>query len=407
MILDDMLRYSISNLWSRKLRSSLSVLSILIGIAAIFALVSFGQGINSWVNDFAQEMGTDKVFLLPGGGLNTPPGTSNNPFTGDDLDFVKKVRGVDEATGLMMSYGKAEYKDYRERYPFVLGLSTESDQKNLVEEMFGGIEIMEGRGIKKGDKMKAALGYLHSVEEELWKKPVSVGDSITINGKEIEITGFYEEVGSPADDAQIYVSQETYEAIFEKDTYEYIYMRASSDQKPEELAGRVKEKFRNHRGQKEGQEDFKVQTFEDVLSTFTNIITVINGVLIIIALISIIVAAVNIMNTMYTSILERTREIGIMKAIGSRNRYILIIFMTEAGLLGLIGGLMGIILGYIIANIGGAAASAYGLSLLKPAFPWWLTLGCIMFAFLIGALSGLLPAVQASKLKPVDALRYE
>jgi len=76
-------------------------------------------------------------------------------------------------------------------------------------------------------------------------------------------------------------------------------------------------------------------------------------------------------------------------------------------ILGLVGGVIGIIFGYIIAKIGGAIASAYGLSLLKPAFPWWLTAGCLLFAFLVGAGSGLIPSVQASKLNPVDALRYE
>ena len=113
----DILKYSISNLWNRKMRSFLTVLSILIGITAIFALISFGQGINSWMNEFAQEMGTDKIFLLPGSGLATAPGTSNILFTEDDIDFIKKVKGVDEVTGMLLSYGKVEFKDFRERLP--------------------------------------------------------------------------------------------------------------------------------------------------------------------------------------------------------------------------------------------------------------------------------------------------
>jgi len=121
----------------------------------------------------------------------------------------------------------------------------------------------------------------------------------------------------------------------------------------------------------------------------------------------VLVAAVNIMNTMYTAVLERTKEIGIMKAIGSRNRYILMIFFFESGILGLIGGTIGILFGYGLAKMGGAIAAEAGYALLQPFFPWWLTVGCLTFAFLVGATSGFFPALQASKLKPVDALRYE
>lgn len=383
------------------------MLSILIGIAAIFTLISFGQGINSWVNEFAQEMGTDKIFLMPGGGLNNPPGTSNNPFDEDDLEFVRKIKGVDEGTGMMIAYGKVQYEDYPEKYPFVIGFSTDSKEKRLVEEMFGGIGILEGRDLKKGDFLKVTLGYSHTQDNVMWKKRVNLGDKIEIRDKEVEVIGFYEEVGSPADDAQLYVSHETYEELFETDYFEYIYVRSSKGENPEEIAEKIKEKIRKDRGQKEGEEDFSVQTFEDVLETFTSIITILNGVLVIIALISIVVAAVNIMNTTYTSILERTREIGVMKAIGARNRYILVVFMTEAGVLGFLGGVIGVTIGYGISKLGGFIAAQSGLALLKPAFPWWLTTGCLLFAFLIGAVSGLVPSVQASKLKPVDALRYE
>jgi len=406
-MIKDIFKYSISNLWNRKTRSLLSVLSILIGIAAIFALISFGQGLNLWINEFAQEMGIDKVMMLPGGGLTAAPGTSNIRFTKDDLEFVKKIKGVDEATAMFADSGKVGFKDYREIYTFVIGLSTESSEKRLVEEMFGGIEIEEGRDLKKGDVLKATAGYSFTVPDRLFKKPVSVGDKIEINDVEVEIIGFYEEIGSPTDDAQIYLSNEGFEEIFKIEEFEYIYLRASPGQDPSELAERVKEKFRKYRGQKEGEEDFVVQTFEDIMETFTNVLNILNGVLVLIALISVVVAAVNIMNTMYTSILERTREIGVMKAIGAKNKFILLVFIAESGLLGIIGGAFGIIVGYGISYLGGRIAAIYGLTMLRPASPAWLIISCLLFAFSVGAGSGLLPAFQASKLKPVDALRYE
>jgi putative ABC transport system permease protein len=406
-MITDILKYSISNLWSRKLRSFLTILSILIGITSIFALVSFGQGINKWVDSFAQEMGTDKVFLMPGGGLSSAPGASNIKFTGEDLDFLKKINGVDEATAMMATSAKVKFNDYPEKYTLVIGLSTAGSERRLVEEMFGGIETIDGRSIKKGDVLKVTLGYSFTVPNRLFKKPISVGDKVKINDIEVEVVGFYEEVGSPTDDAQIYLSQEGFKELFNIDDFEYIYIRAAPDQNPADLADRIKEKFRKYRGQKEGEEDFTVQTFEDALKTFTNIIIILNGILVMIALISVVVAAVNIANTMYASILERTQEIGVMKSIGAKNGYILFIFIAESGILGLIGGIIGVILGYSISKLGGFIATSYGLSLLSPVFPWWLTVGCLLFAFLVGSISGLLPALQASKLKPVDALRYE
>jgi len=113
------------------------------------------------------------------------------------------------------------------------------------------------------------------------------------------------------------------------------------------------------------------------------------------------------MNTMYTAVLERTKEIGVMKSLGAKNSDIVFIFIFESGLLGSIGGILGVIFGYIIASLGGQAAASAGFSLLKPIFPPVLIIGCILFAFLVGAGAGLLPARQASQLKPVDALRYE
>ena len=150
-----------------------------------------------------------------------------------------------------------------------------------------------------------------------------------------------------------------------------------------------------------------MQTYEDAIAVFNTILLIINGVLVLIALVSLLVATVNIMNTMYTAVLERTSEIGVMKAIGATNESILMLFIVESGLLSLIGGIFGVGVGYLIATTGGAMAAAAGYSFLKPVFPFWLILGCLVFSFLVGALAGYLPAKQASRLQPVDALRYE
>ena len=403
-MIKDILKYSTSNIWKRKLRSSLTILSILVGIAAIFALISFGQGLEKYIDDFAQQQGTDKILIQPKG-LPTP-GTSNVIFDKDDITFIKKIKGVDEATGWMASYGKVEFKDFKDKYMLVLGFSTESEERRLVEEI-ATIEVEQGRNLKKGDTLKVLLGYNYLVPDKIFKRAITTGDKLEINDIEVEVIGFYEKVGNPQDDSQIYLSHEGFEDIFEKDTFEYIAIRSSAGVDASLLSEKIQEDFREHRNQEEGEEDFFVQTFEQAIETFTSVILIMNAVLVLIALISIVIAAVNIMNTMYTSILERTREIGIMKSVGAKNKTIQRIFMIESGLLGLIGGILGITLGFIIAKAGEFTAESYGLSFLKPVFSPWLIIGCLLFALLVGVASGFLPSLRASKLNPVEALRYE
>ena len=402
----DILKYSISNLWNRKTISFLTILSILVGIAAIFALSSFGLGIQYFMEDMAKQMGTDKIMIMPKDYM-TALGESNVALTEEDLDFIKKTKGIDEATGMMFSSAKIKFKDYREIYPYVAGISTDAKEKRIVEEMFAGFGMEKGRSLKKGDVLKAAVGYSYLIPNKVFKKPVSVGDKIEINDIKVEVVGFYEEIGNPADDINVYISLEGFKEIFEEENYFYLLLRSAPDQDPTELAVRIKERFRKYKDQKKGEEDFFVQSFEEVMGTYSIIMNVLIGILVLIALISVFVAAINIMNTMYTSILERTREIGIMKSIGAKNRFILWVFVIESGFLGLIGGTIGIMLGYLIATGGGLIAASQGLSMLRPIFPLWLIVSCLLFALLVGTLSGILPARQASKLKPVDALRYE
>lgn len=131
------------------------------------------------------------------------------------------------------------------------------------------------------------------------------------------------------------------------------------------------------------------------------------GFVILIALISVIVSAINTSNTMITSVLERVREIGVMKSVGARNSEIMKIFLFESGFLGFVAGVLGVGIGWIISYVLGKIIAGAGWSFISPAYPWSLFAGCIFFATLTGALSGLVPAINASRISPVQALRYE
>jgi putative ABC transport system permease protein len=398
------LLYALRNLIHRKMRSWLTILSVLIGVTAIFALISFGLGIQVYVDQLAEDAGTDKLFIQARG--VGAPGTDSNFFiTKDDVDFVDKINGVQEVSGVYLKAGEIKYKE-QVRINFLAGLDTR--KQDFVDELIF-VDIDEGRKLKKNDVNKVVLGYNYQIDDKQFNRGINVGDKVTINSVPMEVVGFYEEIGNPADDANIYVTYDTFEQLYPdtKDKFGYAMIKAAQSENPSNLAIKIEEKLRKFKGQEEGKEKFFVQTFADALATFGSIILVINGVLVLIALVSVLVASVNIMNTMYTAVLERTKEIGVMKAIGAQNKDILWIFVIESGFLGMVGGIIGVIFGYLIASAAGRAAAASGFASLQPVFPPFLIVASLLFAFLLGVFSGLLPARQASRLKPVEALRYE
>ncbi len=398
------IKYSLQNLMHRRLRSFLSVLSILIGITAIFALVSFGLGVRIYMEDIAEEMGTNKLYIQAKG-PGIPGMDPNFFFTKEEVDFIGKIKGVDEVLGMYVATPEIEFKKQK-KYAFLI--SVDPDKIDFVDETFT-VTVTRGRHLKKGDLSKVVLGYNYQIDKRIFRRAVSLGDKVEINGERFEVIGFYEDIGNPQDDSNIYITEEAFELAFpeKKGKFGYAMMSADRGVDPRALADKIEDKLRKRRGQEKGKEDFFVMTMEDAFEIFANIMNVINGILILIALVSLVVAAVNIMNTMYTSVLERTKEIGVMKAVGAKNSNIMLIFVIESGLLGIVGGIIGIIFGYAIARIGGYAVSMAGYGFLQPMFPWYLTAGCLLFAFFVGSVAGLLPAYQASQLKPVDALRYE
>jgi putative ABC transport system permease protein len=164
--------------------------------------------------------------------------------------------------------------------------------------------------------------------------------------------------------------------------------------------------LRKERNVKVGEEDFTVQTPQKTLETLKSTLFAIQLFVIIIAMISLLVGGIGIMNTMYTAVLERSKEIGIMKSIGARNSTIFVIFFIESGLLGMVGGIIGILLGlafaYGLAFIGRVAL---GSELIQATISVWLLVGALAFSFILGTFFGVLPAYNASRLNPVDSLR--
>ncbi len=395
----DYFRIAFSTFMNQKKRTFLTLIGIFIGIAAVVSLISLGQGMQYEINKQFASLGTNKVFVQPGrGGL-----VETNKLTDKDLQAIRSVSGVDSAGGSAFKMAKIHFGK-ETKYSWVIGLDVHASDKSLGEDF--GFKTVAGREID-GDS-DAMVGY-DIWNANMFKKASDIGDKIEIEGKKFNIVGNVERRGNPQDDRQIEITLDAAIDTFglSKDKLDYIFVSTKDGAKPSDVAERIKKALRKTRGVDEGDEDFIVQTSEQLVEAFGTVLTIVQIVLISIAGISLLVGGVNITNTMYTSVLERTREIGVMKAIGARNSDVFLIFLIESGILGLVGGVMGIALGVSLSKLVAFGAAAGGYSIITAVFPWYLTFGALAFSFFVGGLAGTLPAIQASKLKPVDSLRYE
>jgi len=404
-MLKDFFVLGLNNLKRRRLRSWLTMIGIFIGIAAVVALVSLGQGLQDYISEEFEKLGADKIMVLSK--TVGPPGSATSKsliLTSKDLKVIENVRGVDWAIGILVKTGQVKVGKQLK-----VGLATGIDSEDLkILEESVDFDIIDGRGFKKGEKYKVVVGYNHAYGDT-WDKPLRIGSTIKIEDVDFKVVGIAEKVGNVFDDGSLHVPKETLKEILDiEDEESQIVVKTAEGFDPEEVAEAIERKLRRFRDEEEDQETFRVQTSEQLLEFFQSIFGVVQGVLVGIAAISLLVGGIGIMNTMYTSVLERTKEIGTMKAIGARNSHVLLLFLLESGLLGLVGGLIGVAIGISLAKIVEYVAGIYiGMGLLRASMNPIILIGALAFSFVIGTLSGILPAMQASKLKPADALRYE
>lgn len=400
----EIINYALKNLWQRKSRSFLTVFSILIGIASIFIFASFGIGLYSYVNSIAGDAGVDK-FLIQSRGSGAPGVDDTFKLEDKDLQAVERTRGVSGATGMYSKPAQAESRNIK-KYVFLAGMPHDAEDIAMIESLFNA-KVTEGRQLAKGDKGKAVLGYNYRVADKIFPKPLSLNDKIFINGVRFEIIGFYEPIGNPQDDSNIYLLEEDFKSLYATAGYAMIVGQADDKNDIANTIERVKKELRSARHLDKGKEDFFVQSYEEALAMFKSVLAIIIGFIFLIVIISAVVASVNTANTMITSVLERIKEIGVMKSIGARNSSIRDIFLLESSIIGAAAGVLGVIVGWLLSFTGGVILGSLGWGFLSPSFPFYLFAACIILATLVGTLSGLAPALYASKKNPVDALRYE
>ncbi len=405
-MIKDFFKYAFTNLAHRKVRSWLTMIGIFVGIASVVALVSLGQGLQQYIQDQASKLGTDKLIIQPKGAFGAPGSQGATELTDNDYNYIKDTTGL-AASCRLVATGSIVQFDGSQIITTIYGVGP-GKEYDLFKEA-GDISIAQGRDLRESDTDKVVIGNDYSTQA-LFSKKIKLGDTLVINNQSLKVAGILAPIGNPSDDRVIMMNIDPLRTLFPSlgTRVDFMYLKVSDSAQINHMEETITTRLRKFRNEQVGQEDFVVTTPEQLLNTFLTVFDIVQAVIIGIAAISLIVGGIGIMNTMYTAVIERTKEIGIMKSIGARNGDILTLFMIESGTLGLVGGAIGIVIGMGIAKMIEFIATKYlGSDLLRAYFPWYLIVGALAFSFLVGVISGVVPAIQASRLKPVDALRYE
>lgn len=403
-----------------KLRSWLTIVGIVIGIGSVVSIVSISQGAQDQLETGLGSLGADILTITPGfsraqgigggfrdGGMpggdfgSDASSSSDNQknLTSRDVMILNNLENVDLVMGTVSSKGDLTYSS-KSASITIEGVDV-LNWKDITTE-----EISQGRMLTSGDMNVVVLGG--DVVSRTFDSEISLNSNVVIEDKTFRVVGILAEGNTVY--MPIEVTRTTFEDIGDSE-FDKIYVKIENIENSSATVELIEKKLRLSRGiLNEKDQDFSVmnpssmqETMQETMNTMTLFLTAI-------AAISLLVGAVGIANTMFTSVLEKTREIGIMKAIGAKNKDILHIFLFNSALIGFVGGFGGVILGIFgsgLVSSMGSADGGMGRMLGNTAITIELLLGALFFSVIVGMIAGVIPAYRASKLNPVDALRSE
>ncbi|MEK6984518.1 MAG: ABC transporter permease [Nanoarchaeota archaeon] len=405
-MLKDYAAFSLKNLRSRRLRSWLTMIGIFIGIAAVISLIGLGEGLRLAIMSQFGFLGADVLGVQASGlAFAGPPGTAvAKPLSDELTEKIAKINGVEAAFNRYIDSSTLEFNDRQDIG--IVGSVPEGDDTKIFEKMVN-LEAEEGRLLKNGDSKKVVLGNDFK-KDDIFGKAIKIGDRILVNGVAFEVVGILEKKGSFIFDRIVMINEKAMIDVLgiDKNKVDVIAVKVKDQSRIQQIKEDIEKQLRNERNVDKGEEDFQVESPQQTLEALNSTLFAVQLFVYIIAAISLAVGGIGIMNTMYTSVLERTKEIGIMKSIGARNSAIFVIFFVESGLLGMIGGLIGILLGVGFAyGVSALGRILLGSELIQASISLFLIFGALIFSFALGTLFGVLPAYRASRLNPVDSLR--
>lgn len=399
---------ALESLNSNKLRSSLTILGIVIGVGAVIAMLAVGNGAQNTITGSISGIGSNLLFVMSG---NTSQELTHvEPLTMDDANSLLDQFQAPSVEGVapVVNGDVTVTAGSESTATFVYGVTTSY-------EAVRNYHVTEGTFISEDQVLgKASVVLLGpDVAEELFGRTDGlVGETVRIEGQPFKVIGVLESKGgSPfvSQDDVVIVPITTSQARLTRrsnDRIDLIFVQSISADALSQASEEISQILRTRHRTKVGEDDFTIlsqQDFVETAKTITNVMTIFLGG---IAGISLLVGGIGIMNIMLVSVTERTREIGLRKALGARKKDIMIQFLTESSLLSLFGGVIGIGLGWLISFVVGKIAAASGTAL-YPVVGLDAILLATIFSTAVGLFFGLYPANRAANLEPVEALRYE
>ena len=379
-----------------KIRTFLTSLGIMIGVLSVVILIALGLGLRNYIEQQFENLGANIILVLPGSGFGGGAGIGAGLIGGvafDEQDIVslRRIGEVDYLTPMFMKAMSVESGD-EESMGYVMGVNEEFFPLLNAEVLSG--ELWDGSDVAGRNKV-VVLGF--SLADKLYDDPAeAVNKTIRLDKQRFRVVGVMKKKGDNEQDNSVIIPYKTtYNSLNPDKTFWSIYLGVRSD----DLVTQVKDQVENTLLKRYDEDDFSVSEQSEFLTTFNQIFVVINLILLAIGSISLIVGGIGMMNIMYATVTERTKEVGIRRAIGATRRDILWQFLVESLALSVFGGLLGLIFAGVI------------VILVRFFFPAQINLITVLVAFgvssLIGVVFGVFPARRAANLPPIEAIRYE
>lgn len=393
-------KLTLKSILRRKLRSILTVLSVIIGIASVIALILLSDGLLNTVNDQFNKMGGRAIFVLAGNFQGNPFESGRiskeNMLTIKDSENIEKITGVKNVYAMNFLNGLVTYKN-EDQFAYLATLPVEKMDESF--EFFA-VSIADGKPFNNKEGNNAIIGDY--VAKKMFNREIKIGNKIKINGTDFKVIGILEVIGNESDDSTIYITRKAGDAIFDfGNSVNYVMVETKPEANNKDVVKRIDRELKKTRN----ENTYMLISADDFLELITRLLTLIKVILATIAGISIVVGSLGIVNSVYTSVLERTREIGVLKSIGAKINDITFIFVLESVLLSLFGGIIGLGIGIAIAKAVSVYAASVGFGMFTIVVTTEIVILALLLSIIVGVIAGLFPARAAAKLNPVNALR--